>query len=89
MAVQRALLGAITPSVRGITVGDAPLDVRIRWYFDGPIRMEEEEMASEVETEVLADMSPDCHVQTELLRIDAPDLMPGLDFWVYRRWERP
>jgi len=85
---QVALLGMVTPSLRGITVGWDERRIVGRCFFDGPIGESERETCSDIEAEIMASFAEhDVEVVAE--RLDAPqDLTTELlDAWVYRRKE--
>ena len=88
LVFQVALLGMVTPSLRGVTVGWKDRRIRARFFFDGPTREAERDVCSDIEAEVLASF-PDYEVEVHAERLDAPhELGPAmLDAWVYRRKE--
>jgi len=88
LVFQVALLGLVTPTLRGVTVGWDDRRIRARFFFDGPTGETEREACSDIEAEVLASF-PGHEVEVTAERLDAPqDLAPGiLGAWVYRRKE--
>lgn len=86
-SVQRALLGAVTPNLRGVTVGWGDGTIRLRFYYDGAISEEDEEQARCVGTEVIADFWSPWTIEEEIVRHDAPQPMERLAAWVYLRKE--
>lgn len=78
----------ITPQLRGVTVGWDSKRIQSVFYFDGRVSEPEQEIASEVETEVLAAF-PDQEVEVRATRLDAPQRLneKTLAAWVYRRRE--
>lgn len=88
LTFQVALLGMVTPSLRGVTVRWDQRRILAHCLFDGPTGEEEREACSDIEAEVMASF-PDCEVEVLARRLDAPeDLTPELlDAWVYRRRE--
>jgi hypothetical protein len=89
LAAQRALLGAVTPNLRGVTVGWESGATRLRFYFDGPISAEDEAQARHVGAVLVTDYwygSPGA-LQEEVLRLDAPQPMERLAAWAYLRKE--
>jgi hypothetical protein len=86
LSVQRALLGEVSPALRGVTVGWNDNSINILCFFDGFISEEDREAMSCVETEVMADFS-EFEIKLSPLRCDAPKQMKSLDAWVYRRSE--
>lgn len=87
LTFQVALLGMVTPSLRGVTVhwNDSIL---AHCLFDGPVGEEEREACSDIEAEVMASF-PDHEVSVLPRRVDAPEDLTSelLDAWVYRRKE--
>lgn len=86
LSVQRALLGEVSPALRGVTVGWNDKSINILCYFDGFISKEDREAMSCVETEVMADF-PDLQIDLDVIQCDVPQEMNLLDVWVYRRRE--
>jgi len=62
-------------------------NIRIEAFFDGKITEDERESMSEVEAEVLADFDESVRVTSEMVRLDAPALIPQDGLWIYRRKE--
>jgi len=88
LAVQRALLGAVTPRLRAVTVDHDATKIALEAYYDGPITDDDRETMSTVETEILAEF-PDTHIVTlSALRLDAPTPIPKHRTWAYYRKER-
>ncbi|HEX8201392.1 MAG TPA: hypothetical protein VF590_12970 [Isosphaeraceae bacterium] len=89
LSVNRALLGEVPPSLRGVTVAWDEHSIEVVAYFDGEIAVEDRESMECVLTEVIADFSPDPEAQYRLdcLRRDAPARMEPLRAWVYLRRE--
>lgn len=88
LAFQVALLGMVTPSLRGVTVRWDERRILGRCFFDGPIGVAEREVCSDIEGEVIASF-PEHEVQVIAERLDSPrDLTAeSLGAWVYRRRE--
>lgn len=87
LSVQRALLGAVTPPLRGVAVAWDDAAVEIVCYFDGPISKQSHELMSEVQTEVLADLAEGEDVRLTCEQRDAPAELEPMGTWVYRRHE--
>lgn len=87
LSLQRALLGEVTPNLRAVTVAFTGDSIHFEAFFDGPIGDEEREAMSLVETEVLADFPPEHRVTHQLVRLDAPTLVPKDRTWAYHRKE--
>ena len=88
LSLQRALLGSISPSLRGVTVGFDPGRARVICYFHGEISEDDAEVMEDAQTMMLADLWPDQEVEFKLVRCDEPLEMNRLDDWVFRRRER-
>lgn len=88
LAVQRALLGAIGPKLRGVTVGWADGEVRVRCLYSGPITDVDRESLNEVEAQLLGDF-PEDQIEIALESYDEPFVLAerALDAWVYCRRE--
>lgn len=88
LTFQVALLGMVTPSLRGVTVHWDEQQILAHFLFDGPTGEEEREACSDIEAEVMASF-PDHEVSVLSRRVDFPGDLTGelLDAWVYRRKE--
>jgi hypothetical protein len=87
LAIQQSLLGEVTPSLRVVTVRYTKTNIHFEAYFHGEITAEEREAMSLVETEIMAAF-PSTHTIThEMIRLDAPALIPKDRIWVYFRKE--
>lgn len=89
LSLQVALLGEITPNIRGITCGWKDYDITIHCYFQGEINDDDEEAMFCVETEVIADFTEEYKVNLKCIRLDLPKSLNSytLSAWVYRRKE--
>ena len=91
IAFQVALLGMVTPSLRGVTVGWDANNIHAICFYDCDIGDEEEESASDIEGEIMAHYYPNCHVS--VIAEAAKDISDNLNSrtlkaWVYFRKER-
>jgi hypothetical protein len=88
LTFQVALLGMVTPSLRGVTVHWDERRILAHCIFDGPTSDEEREACSDIEAEVMASF-PNHEVIVLARRLDAPGELTAelLDAWVYRRNE--
>lgn len=77
LVMQTALLGEVGPALRGVAHRVDGREVRIHFYFDGPVRDEDRESASCAVTEVIAALPEDGRVVEEVIRLDAPARLPG------------
>ena len=87
LLLQTALLGEVSPALRGVTVGVLGDRVSLVLYFDGPVSVEDRESASCVETELIASLPEALTVTSEVIRSDPPAQLVVLDRWVFRRRE--
>lgn len=89
LSLQQALLGEVGYNLRAVTVKYAEESVHFEAYFNGEVADEDREAMLLVETEVMADF-PSTHAIThEVIRLDAPELIPKDRIWVYCRKEPP
>jgi hypothetical protein len=88
-SVNRALLMEVGPALRAVAARRESGTVRLRFFFDGDISMEDRESANCVAGEVIADF-PECDLDERIDRVDAPKPLPSEDGWVtvYMRRER-
>jgi hypothetical protein len=87
LSVQRALLGEVFPSLRGVAVGWDSYRLHVVCYIDGAIADTDLERLQEVETEIAADFPADYEVQLDTIRCDTPTVMPSLIAWAFLRRE--
>lgn len=88
LSLQVALLGEISPNIRGITCSWDSSKIIIRCIFHGAIKEEDRDSMEFVCTEVIADF-PNHEVEMEYIRADSPESLQkyGLMAWVYCRKE--
>jgi hypothetical protein len=87
-----ALLGEITPNIRGVAFSCNSEHIRVRFIFDGPLSNQDEDTVDTVDARFSTytyDNGWDGTFATETLRLDYPeDVTPfQLDAWAYRRYE--
>jgi hypothetical protein len=89
VAMQRALWGMITPSVRAIAMGWADGIGHARFIFDDVPGEDEQELVDEVETEVMADFPETAKFDftTDFQLTDRLAFEPGESWWAYVRRE--
>lgn len=85
--VQRALLGKVTPSLRGVTVGITNGVVQVYCYFDGDPSEQEAEDMGIAAAELHADFPGQGKLEFKVMRCDHPKRMPRLDRMAYHRKE--
>src|SRR5262245_54432559 len=88
LSAQRALLGEVSPALRAVVLSVNNGIVEVRCYFDGPVRPQDEESISCVETEMIADCGPGEEVKARCIQLDAPKPISDEGLWVYYRQER-
>jgi hypothetical protein len=71
LSVQRALLGEVSPSLRGVTVGWRDHLILLRFYFDGAVTEEDREAMSVVGAEVIADFTEPWDIHEEVIHLVA------------------
>lgn len=88
LELQTALLGVITPNIRGITVGWTSDQIDIIAYYNGTISDDDKEDIEVVNTEMVAKFYP-TKITSECIRIDYPENIRNkhLKKWVYFRKE--
>jgi hypothetical protein len=87
LSLQRALLGEVPPSLRAVVLSIKSHCLEGRFYFDGPIYEEEEEMVSCVESEVIADYDEGVEIKMHCNRLDFPSPIDDDGVWVFKRKE--
>ncbi len=89
LSIQRALLGNITPNVRCVIAMLNNKNIQLFFYYDGEFTEYNKEIASEVETEVIADFEGDFTINTHMERLDYPQpIKIGNGYCVYLRKEK-
>lgn len=86
LATQRALLGEVVPSLRGVAVEWSDTIINMYFYNDGVISNVLENDFSCVGTEVVANFV-DAHITEHCIRLDYPNKMPTHTYWAYKRKE--
>jgi hypothetical protein len=87
LSLQRALLGEVSPALRGVSPRLGGEGLEIWFYLDGPVSGEDRESASCVTSEVAADFPVLSRVEERVERVDAPARLPPETLWAYRRRE--
>jgi len=86
LSVQRALIGAVTPNLRGVFVGDVMGSYILTFCYNQEPSSEEEELASVVDTEFIADF-PDSQTEFKMIITPYPQKIFAEGHCVYRRYE--
>jgi hypothetical protein len=86
LSLQRALLGEVSPFLRAAGARSLSNGWRIVFVYDGEIRPTDHDSATAAVAEVLADYGDEV-ISDEIVRVDAPELLPGMEAWAYRRRE--
>lgn len=90
LSANRALLAAVTPNLRGVTVDYNTELLTLRAYFDIDATDEEKELIDIALTEMVADLHYDIKTCTyEPIELAAPAKLTVLKDWVYLRYEKP
>jgi hypothetical protein len=89
LSLQRALLGAVPSSLRGVTCGWDDQRITLRFIFDGPIHEDDEQEMYVVGAEVVADFKALVSIDEQVIRVDSPEKLTGyaLQAWAYMRRE--
>jgi hypothetical protein len=88
LIAQRALLGAVTPGLREVSVGLQESTVLFRAVFESEEAKEREwEELSCAATEVIADFEAGWRIAEEYLVVPTGQRPPRLDVLVFERWE--
>jgi hypothetical protein len=89
LSVMRALLGAVRPELRAVSVELRDRSVTVRLFHEGAASLDLRETASELDTEIRAEYpaaGPDAiTLDTRLVRCDAPGLIPAEGLPVFAR----
>ncbi|MBU9843529.1 hypothetical protein [Rahnella ecdela] len=72
LSMQNALLGRVTPNIRAVVGRLFNQQIEIVYYFDQEISDDDEELASELGTEVIADFEDGFSIEIKTLRLDYP-----------------
>jgi hypothetical protein len=89
LSAQRALWGAIPPSLRAVSVGIDDQRVYFRCIFDGVSSEDEPKLLLCAATEIIADFPAPYTIETELLHIAYPNPMTHLESLIFLRFEEP
>ena len=88
LSLQRALLGNVTNNMRAIIAELSGNDIKLFFYYDGEPHENDEEIVSEIETEVMANFDEDYNFDVNIIRLDYPKpIKNGSGFCVYLRRE--
>jgi hypothetical protein len=87
LSVQRALLGEVTPNLRGVAADWNGTEIRVVCYYHGLISDDDREEMSCVHTEVATDFIDIAPVHFVLERLDMPTKLNGFRAWVFLRKE--
>jgi hypothetical protein len=86
LSAQRALHGAVTRGLRGVTVHYDRQLITLRAYFGEDATEDDKEYINVALTEIMADMYNDIEkCRYEPVDLAFPKLMPGLHEWLYLR----
>jgi len=88
LGAQKALLGMITPRMRGVTMRMEGRKIFLRFILDSPQTMEDFDTCHEVASEVAAEFN-DALVDVEIITREMPSPIVdlGMDDWAFIRSE--
>jgi len=88
LSSNRALLGAVTLNLRGVTIDYNNQLFILRAYFDNGATDNDKELIDFALTEIIADLHNEIkEFQFELIDLNFPNQMACLKHWVYLRHE--
>jgi hypothetical protein len=89
LAMQRTLLGAVTPELRAVVVDidKEPLGLYVRFYCDGPISESLHHYWESVQKEAHLFFGFPCALDAQIERMDYPNPIPFRGRYAYFRWE--
>lgn len=87
LSIQRALLDAITLSLRRVSFSRKEGWVILHFYYDGEPSELEKELVGDVSAEVISDF-PNCNIDCEIQRIDYPIQVISSGRIVFSRYEK-
>ena len=78
LSASRALLGAVTPNLRVVTIKVSAEEkmVKVCFFYDGNISEEDFETANTAITEIISDFPLDYELDDHIERIDYPNAIP-------------
>lgn len=90
LALQRALLGSVTPELRAIIVDVSNEEslLYIRFYYDGQVIQELVDLWECAISEVVADFGADYALDEKVQRLDYPQKIPFRGRYAYSRYEK-
>lgn len=86
LEIQRALLERVTPNLRMVTAEGDEKEIHLIFYYDGEISEEENEMAEDASTEIIAGF-PDQILNLEIISKGTSLKMRTLKHIAYWRYE--
>ncbi|MEO1023594.1 MAG: hypothetical protein AAFW89_13700 [Bacteroidota bacterium] len=90
LATQRALLGAITPNMKAITIDYNSSSYVLRIYFSSQPSEEEVELLKEITSEVSADIpSIETFKEEAIVTKEQSNKLERLKEWVYMQYYSP
>lgn len=84
-----ALLGAVTPNLRAVTMEISVPEkiVKASFFYDGRISDEDFDTANCALTEIISDFPPDYKLEDRIERLDYPTKIPVVGRLVFQRKE--
>lgn len=91
LSVIRALLGAVTPNLRAVTlkIDQKELVVKVCFFYHGAISDEDFDTAHAALTEIISDFPDNYDLDDKVIRLDYPNPIPVDGRPVFRRKEKP
>jgi hypothetical protein len=87
-SLQVALLGCITPNLRAVSICVTNSNACLFFYYNTPPSEEEQELASFVDTEFIADFpSPEFKTDYKIITLPYPSPIPKEGMLVFQRYE--
>ncbi len=86
-SIQVALLGHITPNLRGISIEYKESNLKTLFYYDNPPSEDEKELANLVDTEFISDFPNLVKTDFEIIHLPQPQRIPNQGMLVYLRYE--
>ncbi len=89
LVAQVALLGEVSISVRGVTLGWTSSEIILRAFVEGPVNEDDQEAMHCVGSEIIAAF-PNHRIEVKVTRLDPPLALNAhvLNAWVFLRKER-
>lgn len=92
LSAQRALLGNVSPQLRGVCVQGENNKIIVNFYYDKKISTNDRDSAEDAVAEIMGDFWHDdegneIECISNITQLDYPQKMPLVGLWVYYRRE--